>query len=648
MIPSLTIALFALPVFGAVSAFVFARTRFSTDIPYTLFTLGGIGALAVSLLSFFTPATGSTLPFITAFFLGLVGLGVALVSPYAIEYLARYRTTYSLPWLALAYGAFVIGMEAVISAPNVLLFLFAWELMSVSAYFLVVADGEHASLRAGLMYLIMTQIGFLAIASGLLLLASGDPLATWASVAANAENLSAWTRGAAFLLLFAGFGSKAGLVPLHQWLPYAHPQAPSHASALLSGVMLKVALFGFIEAVSLFPNIPLWAGVLLILVGLLSAFFGALHAVVEDDLKRLLAWSSIENMGLIFSALGIMFALATLPEFSLQPVLMSGALVFVFAHSLNHLLFKSSLFMTAGTIVSAVHTRDLDALGGLAKRWPVFAGVALALVCSAAALPPFGTFFGEWAYLQSLALGFAASLPIAASAVLVLGIVGLVSGLALFAFVKLFSTVFLGRSRSDAAQHAEALPPLLVASPMLGAILLLLSGPFAFPFLADRIGGFTTGDMLSPVTLVPSAAIHPLMIVALILGMGAISILLVRAYGGRLRMRATGTWDCGAPLTPRMEETATGFAASIRFFFRSFVIAQKTLIATPVVATNPWIASHRLSWSVASFWERTFYEPLVRVVAYGTSVMRRLQGGIVQIYLLLMLVALIIVLFIAL
>lgn len=652
MMSYLTIALFVLPLLGAITAFFPMREGRDTILPYSFFTMGGLVALAISGISLYASTSGNATPvpgalaFLSALFIGFVGLGVALVSPYAIGYLARYRTAYPLKWIALAYALFVIGMEAVILAPTVLYFLLAWELMSVSAYFLVIADGEAASLRAGLMYLVMTQFGFLAIASGMMILAGGQPFVPLAGLAVGALTLSPAAKAIAFVLLLVGFGSKAGLVPLHQWLPYAHPQAPSHASALLSGVMLKVALFGFIQSLAFFGGLPLWAGITLIVLGLLSAFFGALHAVVEDDLKRLLAWSSIENMGLIFSALGVAITLAALPVFPMQQILFSGALLFVFVHSFNHLLFKSSLFMVAGSIVSGVHTRSLDALGGLAKKWPAFAGVVLALAFGAAALPPFGTFFGEWAYIQALAVGFTSPWPVAAGAALMLGVIGLVGGLAAFAFVKLFSATFLGRARTSAADHAEPLPRLLVIPPALGAVLLLVSGPVFFPFIARVATTGVSATTIGTVTLAPSASISALLTLALVFGMLLILALFIRSR--RTAVRVTGTWDCGTPLTPRMEMTATGFAASIRFFFRSFVIAQKQIVATPVVATNPWIATKRLSWSVASFWERVFYEPIVRLVSGGTGLVRRLQGGIVQFYLLLMLVALVTVLFIVL
>lgn len=641
MITQLIAASFVLPLAGMFAAPLFRKSERDTLMTYVPFALGGLAALSVSLLSFLAPEAGA-LPSLPAFFYGIVGTGTFLASLYAISYLPRYRATYRLSWLAAAYGAFIMGMQAVLLAPSVLAFLLAWEVMSIAAYFLVIADGTHDSLHAGVVYLIMTQVGFLAIASGFLVIAGGQPFATWSDVVANAATLPSWELGTAFVLFMIGFGSKAGLVPLHQWLPYAHPQAPSHASALLSGVMLKIALFGFIETVSLFPSVPLALVILLIVAGLVSAFFGALHAAVENDMKRLLAWSSIENMGLIFSAVGILLALALVPSFPLSSAIATGVTVFAILHTINHFLFKTSLFLAAGTIVSQTHTRELDALGGLAQRWPFFSGVVLALALGAAALPPLGTFFGEWAYVQSLWVGFAAPLTIAAGAVIALAFVAIASGFAIFAFVKFFSVAFLGRPRHE-HPVTEKLPVLLVLPSTLGAFALFLTGPVMIPLIVAQ-GHAWSADL----SLVPGAATNALTVLMLLAFSLALAYIIRRLVRPTLAVRVTGTWDCGTPLTPRMQETATGFAAPIRFFFRTLVLSKKTLVSTPVVATNPWITAKRLSWSTGSFWEHWLYRPLVAVVLKAAHGMKRLQNGVVQFYLLLMLIALAAVLIFAL
>ncbi len=648
MLTGLVIVSFALPLAGALSSFVSASSDESIRITYGAYALGGLSALAAAIGSFVGPFAGALAP-IQAFFFGIIGIGTFLASLYAIAYIPLYRESYASAWHASAFALFLIGMEAVVLSPSVLAFLIAWELMSISGYFLVISERTPDAFRAGVEYLVMTQLGFAAIASGMLLLAGGAPFATWQEVAASAAQLSGVARGVAFVLLLAGFGSKAGLVPLHQWLPKAHSQAPSHASALLSGVMLKVALFGFILSVSLFPGIPLALSALVIALGLLSAFFGALHAAVEDDLKRLLAWSSIENLGLIFSGVGAVVMLGALPQSPLVSAMAAGMVTFVILHTLNHALMKLSLFLSAGTIVAKTHTRDLDALGGLAAAWPVFSGVVLALSLAAAALPPFGTFFGEWAYLQALVLGLSAPLPASIAAALVLGIIGLVGGLAAFAFVKLFSTVFLGRARSEHAAHAvagERPSLLLVVPPALGALALLGTGLFVLPLLSAQ-APLSAHALFASTVLASGAAMNAWLVLVLLGGALLLAFLAARAFASERGARVTGTWDCGTPLTPRMEQTATGFAAPVRFFFRAIVLAEKEVTAEPVVATNPWIAKRRILWSVDSFWERYAYRPIAALVLRTARAMRRMQNGVVQAYLLFMFIALIIVLVIA-
>lgn len=598
-------------------------------------SLSGGNVAAVSVLGL-----GVVTPF-AAPFLALIFLGFALTSVYSMAALEKYRDVYSLPWLNLASALFVIGMLGVVLAPSILIFLFAWELMSIAAYFLVIADGTPESLRAGFLYFVMTHVGFLALAAGFLLLSSGNPTLSWGALAQNAATLSMTQLSICFALLFIGFGSKAGLVPLHQWLPYAHPQAPSGSSALLSGVMLKVAVFGFLEALGVFPFIALPWALVIIGIGLLSAFFGVLHAVVENDAKRLLAWSSVENMGLIFCGIGLFF-LAT-PGSSLAAF---APLFFLFVtiHILNHFLFKSGLFMAVGAVQSATHTRDLDSLGGLAQRWPVFSGAFLALALAAAALPPLGTFFGEWTLVQTLA--FALGSPVlwqSLGAALLIAVVALVGGLAILAFVKLFSLIFLGRARTKHAEHAEPIPFLMTAPIALCALLSAGVSLVVFPLLASP-GNFDFASLIRPVQALPGASIHPWFAFFGIAAALALAWLLV-IFFSRNTSRVTDSWDCGQPITPRMQYTATGFAAPIRFFFRSFIGARREITAVPIVPSNPWIVQKKLEWRTDSLWEVWLYHPLGGGIMRIASLVRRLQNGVVQFYLLLVLLTLIATLF---
>lgn len=646
----------ALPFFGALFAFGSKRDVLGNTFAQSFAIFGGLSGLAAIVGFFMLGAAGQsgpvvlfesatlslTLSTLSSFFLGIVYLGVVLVSLYNIGSLPLYKDTYSLRFLALTSAFFIFGMEATLLSGNIFTFLLSWEVMSVAAYFLVIADRKEESLRAGFLYFIMTHIGYAALMAGFFILASGNAFMSWSSVAANASTISPVLSSIAFVLLFIGFGGKAGLVPLHQWLPYAHPQAPSGSSALLSGVMLKVALYGFILVLGLITALPLFAPVLVIIVGLLSAFFGALHAAVEHDAKKLLAWSSIDNMGLIFTSVGILMLLPALPASEAVYVLGAGIMMFLSLHVINHFLFKLGLFMATGAIVARVHTRELDDLGGMAQRLPLFSGVFLILALGAAALPPLGTFFGEWAFIQSLALG-TATLPLsyAVASGIALACVALVGGLSIFAFVKMFSAIFLGRARTEVVEHVGKVSLFETIPPLLCALLLGLSGLVLFPLFSQSAFPITFDSLTAPVSIGGTSGISAWFVGLLLAVLFVCTTAVLKLLVPVIRIRSTETWDCGQPLTPRMQYTATGFAAPIRFFFRAFVLSKKTLIGIPVVATNPWITKKELVWSTDSFFEIKLYRPIARLIVFLSSLVKLTQTGVIQVYLLFLVLALI-------
>ena len=412
--------------------------------------------------------------------------------------------------------------------------------------------------------------------------------------------------------------------------------------------MLKVALFGFLQAIGLFPIIPLSWAITIVTVGLVSALFGSIHAAVENDAKRLLAWSSIENMGIIFSGVGAFFLIQGLVDPRIAGPLVAGAILFVAIHTLNHFLFKTGLFMAVGAVASKTHTRDLDLLGGLAQKWPLFSGVFLALSLAAAALPPLGTFFGEWAYFQALAVSIAVSSPgSAVGFAAMLSILALVGGLAIFAYVKMFSAIFLGRARSIHAEHSEPLPILLVLPSAACAMLSVVVGLVAFPLLTSYTAPLSRGGVslvapwIGDTVMVAHAAINPWLISYVMIGIVTVLMVFRRTMTSMRTPRITDTWDCGAPLTARMQYTATGFSAPLRFFFRSILLSRKELKIVPVSAENPWIAGKELVWSISSFWEQVLYRPIGRAIEYGSHIVRRLQSGVIQMYLILILCALV-------
>ena len=580
----------------------------------------------------------------SAAFLVLIHLGTLLASLFAIGYLPKYADIYSFPTLNFASALFIVGMQATVLASSVSVFLFAWEVMSISAYFLVIADREEESIKAGFIYFVMTHLGAACLLAAFLLLANGDISASFAMLHANAAALPLSSLALSFFLFFAGFGSKAGLVPLHQWLPYAHPQAPSHSSAMMSGVMLKVAVYGFLRiALGVFPQIPMTWAIIVTVISLLSAFFGVLSAAVESDLKRLLAWSSVENLGLIFAmiGMGLVFRNLGLPEAPFFAV----ALV----HALNHTIFKSGLFLSAGAIISETHTRDLDAMGGLANRWPLFSMGFLGLVFGAAALPPFGTFFGEWAFLQHLAMNVLQTSRISGFLfVLVISIVAFVGGLAVFTFGKVFSSIFLSKPRSTHADHVKPLSGFLVWPVMISAGLSLLAGLFSgslYQLLSGVMSSTSAmpSSLFSPIVF-PSVILSPFFLFVLMVVIGGVVVFLRRFGTSQQPVRITDTWDCGQPLTPRMEYTSTGFASPIRFFFRGIFLAKNRMVTERVSAENAYVLKRRLEWSVSSIWEEWLYRPITRAIIAVATWVKKLQNGVIQFYIFLVLATLVLVL----
>ncbi|HBE05633.1 MAG TPA: hydrogenase 4 subunit B, partial [Firmicutes bacterium] len=338
---------------------------------------------------------------LAAVFAGLISLVALTASIYAVGYQVLEQHNHSAAcWTNLAYAIFILAMILVVTASNMVGFLFAWELMALASYLLVVSDvRKKESAKAGVLYLVMTHgaAAFLIVAFLLWSNWAGTPdFSRWA---ASAAQMPAGMRSALFLMLLVGFAAKAGAVPLHIWLPEAHPAAPSHVSALMSGAMLKTAIYGLLRfCVTLLPESAVWWGIVVLLIGVVSAVICVLYAVVERDIKRLLAYSSAENNGIILMSIG---AGMTAQHYGLAQV---ASLAFAAAlfHALNHATFKSLLFMNAGAIIKAAGSRSLDYLGGLIRRMPWTAASFLVGAMAIASLPPLNGFASEWAVFQSL------------------------------------------------------------------------------------------------------------------------------------------------------------------------------------------------------------------------------------------------------
>jgi hydrogenase-4 component B len=513
-------------------------------------------------------------------------------------------------------------------------FLFFWELMSFASFFLVMTSREESSRSAALFYLIMTQVGAAAITLGFAIVFDGQLFAPFHHVG---DALSPGMALFAGILFFIGFGSKAGLVPLHAWLPKAHPEAPSHISALMSGAMLKVALYGFfLVLIEILPPLPIGYAVMVTFIGLFTAMYGVFNAAIESDAKTLLAWSSVENMGLMFTMVGVMLFAGTVGPEWLVPIVFGTALFL----AVSHAFFKSGLFLAAGTLIHTVHSRSLEDMGGLAKRMPIFSVGVFLLILAAGALPPMGTFFGEWAFLRgilnTLAAGSASHIPFAVNLYYIFVMVGvaIVGGMAIFAMTKFFSIAFLGQPRSEGARGAKEAPFVFHILPIGAALLMvllvgflpvLLDATTRIPLVHFAVSGFSDAFVLMLF----------LMVIALVLS--------VFARAKEIPGRTHITWDCGQPITPRMEYTATAFSAPIRFFFKFLLRTEKQISKEPLVPEgNPYLFKRSLTIVSRPIFEEYFTEPIARGAMWIAEKLRRIHNGKLHTALVVMVLVLII------
>jgi hydrogenase-4 component B len=543
---------------------------------------------------------------------------------------------------------FVAAMLLVPAAASVTTFLVLWELMALTSLALVLAEHRvRRSVRdAGLWYAGMTHAGLVAIMIGLVVYAAGAGGESFAALRAGTGNLSPATRSVVFILIFLGFGSKAGMVPLHVWLPRAHPEAPSHVSALMSAAMVKLGLYGLIRVgLDLLGGGFRWWWLLVLAIGGLSALYGVLQASVAIDLKRLLAYSTTENIGLMLIGVGAAGMFAADGNRVLAGLLIAAAVL----HAVNHAGFKTLLFLGAGSVLRATGLRDLDRLGGLASRMPVTTALFAVGALGAAALPPGNGFVSEWLLLQglihSVTGAWAPSVAVAISMPLSVGVVALTAGLGVATFVKAFGVGFLARPRSTAAAAAVespvsmrvgmgiaavscaalALVPAAAGAPLSRIIHVLPSigdgAPLAGSGVALRLAGIA-GSM-SPV----------LIAVGLTVAFVGVAALLRRAARGRSR-RIAQVWGCGgAPLTHRMEYTATSFGEPLTRVFDNVLRPEQDINVTPYAESRYLIESVRFRQKVPDRLEAWLYPPILAAAGRWGQWSRRLANGSVHRYL---------------
>lgn len=569
---------------------------------------------------------------LSAFFLLVLGLVSAGISIFSAGYFRAGKGT-APGLMGLQYHVFLASMAIVILADDAYLFMVAWETMALSSYFLVTSEHRIPEIRrAGFLYLLMAHVGAICILLSFGVLQGGSWQFTFGAM--RGASLTPFWATTAFVLALLGFGAKAGLVPLHVWLPEAHPAAPSPVSAMMSGLMLKTAVYGMLRVSFDLLHVRFWQwGVLVLALGLFSALYGAIFAAVQADMKRLLAFSSIENIGIIFTGIGLSIVFETCNMHLFAALALSAALI----HSLNHALFKSLLFLTTGSVLHATSHRSLGKLGGLIRRMPWVASFALVGTLAIAGLPPLNGFVSEWLLLQSFL--FTPEIPHAfANMFIPLGaaVLALAAALAAYVMMKFYGIVFLGQPREDSlaeAHDANWLERLGLAWLALGCILIGVAPQIALrpaASVTDKLLGHSvnTSSIWRIAPISPQQASYSgMVLLAGIVGVVGIAFLLVRliAHG---RMRRVPPWDCGYQWqTSRMQDTAEGFGQPIRHIFATFFHMERDLPSPSDTSPQYRIYIEDRVW-------RAIYLPIARTTQKVADLVGGLQGGRLSIYLL--------------
>jgi hydrogenase-4 component B len=602
---------------------IFCMLAAALSLGFSLhFIMSGSGTLIIDVFETQIPLLSFLIRIdsLSAYF--ILGLSIIslCVSLYSIGYMSHYEGK-KIGLFSFLYSTFILSMMLVFTSGSAVFFLFAWEIMSAVSYFLVVFESKkEESRKAGTLYLVMTGIGtaFLLAAFMLMYSYTGtfDMFVSSDAIPAGIKNLM-------FVFFLVGFGTKAGMIPLHIWLPAAHPAAPSNVSALMSGVMIKTAIFGILRFVLGYLGAEVWWGAALLLLGAVSAVLGVAYAMMEHNIKRLLAFHSIENIGIILIGIGVSFI-----AFAQNNTLIGSlALIASLFHTLNHTLFKSGLFLGAGSIQYSTDTKDIEKLGGLIKTMPVTALLMLCFSIAISALVPFNGFVSEWLTYQSLFSGMSPGhAGINILSMISVAALALSGALAAACFAKLFGISFLGKPRTEIASNAKEVPWTMRIGMGILALICLAAGLFPLVFVqaidtvAVGLGGVSLTSQLQGGFLfayLPLKAtgsnISPLSLLVILAGIIVLAILVLRIAGGKYIKRKYGTWDCGyEALSARMQYTATGFSKPLKIVFRILFRPTRELKTSGGSPYHP----EKMMYTVGSesVIEKYLYQPLTRFV----------------------------------
>ncbi len=591
-----------------------------------------------------------------AVFLAAAALVAIPASVYAIGYTAEHL---SGRCVQATFPLFVWTLMLVPAAGSVSTFLVLWELMALTSLVLVAAEHRrNPAARSGAQwYGAMAHLGFVAILLALVVLAGHAHSDSFAVIRATASTLPSGTGSLVFVLALIGFGSKAGVVPLHVWLPRAHPEAPSHVSALMSGAMVKLGIYGIIRVGwNLLGGGPRWWGIAVLIIGAVSALFGILHALVATDLKRLLAYSTTENVGLILIGVGAAGLFGASGNRTLAAVALAAALL----HVVNHAVFKGLLFLGAGSVLHATGTRDLDRMGGLARRMPVTGATFAVGALAIAALPPLNGFVSEWLLLQALVHSLpSTSAAVAVAMPIVVAVVALTGGLAAATFVKAFGTGFLAMPRSPEVGAAHESPrtmqfglvllagmcvglglaPTVLVRPMARAVGVLGSLGDPHPLRSSNLRLEVSGIQ---------AVLSPVLITVGLLVVMMVALAVLRFARSAPTRREVDPWGCGRSVqTSRMEYTATSFAEPLQRVFDDVLRPDLDVGVDHLDESRYYVEAVRYRQGIRDSVEHRLYEPVIRAANWWGQMARRLQNGSIHRYLGYGFAALIVVLIVA-
>ena len=595
---------------------------------------------------------------LSAFFLLVISLIGFAVSIYSLGYVRSYLLKRHVGLFLFLYSSFLLLMSGVVTVANGVFFIIVWEGMSIATYFLITYEHESRdSRRAGFLYVVMTHVGTLFLILMFLAFFSYARSFDFGSFRSAAPTMPWSIKSAVFFCALIGFGIKAGVIPLHIWLPEAHPAAPSNISALMSGVMIKTGIYGMVRVFFDFlgTGLPWWGFVVLIL-ALGSSVLGVLFALMEHDLKRLLAYHSIENIGIIL--MGIAVALI-FHESGNDGIAIVGLIAALY-HTLNHATFKSLLFLSAGSVVHSTGTRNIEDLGGLIKRLPYTALFFLIGAVAISALPPLNGFVSEWLTFQAFFRGFdVANLSVKIAMPISVALLALTSALAAACFVKAFGITFLGLGRSPHVNAAHESPwNMLTGMGLLAAACVLfglvpsfvisLLQPVADFVLHRNSGGAHAAALSTSISANPTVNEAPVLVAVLLLALAGLVVLGILVLRGNRKSRIVPTWACGLEsISPRMQYTATGFSKPIRMIFSSvFRPSREIDVSEPI--SSYFKPTIRVDLKTEAIFDTRVYQPLLNYFLAMLRVFRKIQTGHIQSYLAYIFVTLIILLWLAL